>query len=129
MLYIIRGAPGSGKSTLAERFKLGKLVDVHYEADQFMVNSEGEYEFDPTRLKECHAECLNHVRQAIDDWWNVAVSNTFTKIWEVKPYIDLCKETNTSYTIIRCEGDYGNTHGVPHEVVERMKIQYETYKE
>jgi predicted ABC-type ATPase len=87
-LFIIRGLPGSGKSTLA--IVLAPMHSVA--ADDFMVDSQGNYLHDHTRLKECHAKCL---ARAIEWMTNhiasVAVHNTFSKRWEMAPYVDAAK--------------------------------------
>ena len=45
ILYLLRGVPGSGKSTVAQN-----IGGTHFETDKyFMVD--GEYKFDPTKLK------------------------------------------------------------------------------
>jgi Fe2+ or Zn2+ uptake regulation protein len=45
----------------------------------------------------------------------------------MQPYIDYCKEHDHDFTVITCEGTYGNVHGVPDEVIERMKKRWENY--
>ena len=56
MLYIIRGIPGSGKSTLAK-----KIASVACEVDDFFVDPDGVYRFDPSLLKEAHSACQKKV--------------------------------------------------------------------
>jgi hypothetical protein len=123
MLYIIRGLPGSGKSTLAKTLKSHGVVNRHYEADMFMVNADGQYEFDPAKLKHCHAECLRLTAYGLRCRERVAVSNTFTRFWEMQPYLDLGFPT----TVIVCEGNYQNIHGVPPEKVNEMRSRWEPY--
>jgi predicted kinase len=122
MLYILRGLPGSGKSTLARQL----APNDHYEADAFMVDKDGHYSFDPTRLGEVHEKCLNAVREALTGGAEVvAVANTFVKRWEYQRYIDLATSLGVDYEVIVCSGDYQNIHGVPQETILRMKSSWE----
>lgn len=118
MLYIIRGLPGSGKSTLAK-----KLAVMHFEADMFFVGTDGVYRFDPSRLKDAHEWCFNKVKETIEDGYICAVSNTFSRVWEMQKYLDLPGPR----TVITCEGSYGNIHGVSDEAIERMRARWEPY--
>ena len=58
IIYIIRGLPGSGKTTLAHN-----LVSRHccVAADDFMVDENGDYAFDASKLGECHRRCTEAV--------------------------------------------------------------------
>lgn len=115
-LYIIRGLPGSGKSTFAH--KLGVKV---VESDQFFENA-GEYQFNPSKLPQAHEWCYNEVL-----WWlrntDVAVANTFSRIWEFQKYLNLPNPK----TVLTMEGSYVNLHGVPQENIEKMKDRWEKY--
>ena len=58
-LYLLRGIPGAGKSTLAKQ-----LGDSHFETDGFFM-VDGEYKFDPTKLREAHQWCQSQVELAM----------------------------------------------------------------
>lgn len=121
-LYIVRGVPGAGKSTLAKQL----APNAHYEADAYMVDANGEYAFDPKRLPEVHAMCLQAVRDALVAGVPVvAVANTFVKRWEYQRYVDLAMELGVAYEIIVCDGGYQNIHGVPGDVIQRMRANWE----
>lgn len=124
-IYIIRGVPGSGKTTLAGSMKAAGMVDYVFEADVFMVDDAGEYLFDPSRLKYCHGKCQEVTDSAISMGYNIAVSNTFTRKWEVQPYLDMAEKHGAQVTVIVCQGDYGNVHGVPEVKVSEMKRRFE----
>lgn len=124
-LYIIRGVPGSGKTTLAKEMNDHGIVDVFFEADMFMVDNFGNYKFDKSKLSFCHDQCQWSVNDALEASHNVAVSNTFTRKWEMQPYIDMAKKNGASYTIIVCQGNYGNVHGVPDDRVKVMRGRFE----
>jgi hypothetical protein len=151
-LYIIRGLPGSGKSTLAHQ-----LVGYgnYFEADMYFTDPKtGEYKFDQTKLRDAHAWCLEGVKKAMRSRYEiftdnvpwdpngepvstrgigyptpVAVSNTFTQLWEMQMYIDLAKSEEFSadweVCIVEMHNNFGNVHGVPTEAIERMRSRWE----
>lgn len=124
-LYIIRGVPGSGKTTLANRMYEFGMIDDFFEADQFMVDSLGQYKFDAKRLKFCHEKCQRETRSELSKGLNVAVSNTFTRKWEMQPYLDMAKEFDAQVTVIACQGEFENVHGVPVDKVRQMRDRFE----
>ena len=119
-LILIRGLPGSGKSTLAK--KLIPIINAnHFEADMFFINFEGKYIYDASRIREAHNWCFNKTRDALAMGQNVIVSNTFVRRWEMVPYLNLRPDA----VILECSGNYQNVHGVPEEVIARMKQNWE----
>jgi predicted kinase len=125
-LYLIRGIPGSGKSTLARQ-----LAYYVFEADDYF-KKDGEYVFVPADIGKAHAECQRKVEERMDidagDPWEdstIAVSNTFTRLWEMQPYKDLAEKYGYTVFTILCQNDFGNVHGVPAGVVQRMKERME----
>ena len=149
-LILIRGLPGSGKSTLAE-----KICDVynhvndlridlpeypkwtHIETDMFFMNG-NEYKFDAKRLSEAHEWAQNWCLDELENDHSVVVSNTFSRIWEMQPYLDIAKEFNCKLTVLTCEGNHseagmstkganGNTHNVPEETIQKMRTRWEKY--
>lgn len=115
-LVLIRGLPGAGKSTIAQHLP----EYVHVEADHFF-QKDGQYQFDPNRLQEAHDWCLATTRQALADGRSVVVANTFTKIWEIKPYLRL----GVAVQVIEATGCWPNIHGVPDQVIEHMRRRWE----
>lgn len=118
-LYIVRGLPGSGKSTYAKT--LGVPV---YEADMYFER-DGEYKFDPTKLHAAHQWCQRKVFKELLDMEDVAVSNTFTTLKEMQPYVDYAKTLGVKIVVIECTGNYGNVHGVPPEKLAQMKARWQ----
>jgi len=59
---------------------------------------------------------------------HVIVSNTFTTIGEMQPYLDAAKEYDYTVQVVDCHGTFGSVHGVPEEVIERMRARWEQYK-
>ena len=126
-LYLIRGVPGSGKTTLAETLESMINGAVYSADDYFMVN--GEYQFDPTKLKQAHSWCQRNVRGEMRDFCvdNIFVANTFTQEWEMKPYLDMAEEYGYRVFTIIVENRHGNksVHNVPDDKIEQMKNRFE----
>ena len=123
-LYIVRGLPGSGKSTLAAKL----APNAHYEADQFRY-VDGVYVFNPAENASAHEKCYEAVKAAIMRGEpKIAVSNTFVQRWEYDKYIQLARQFNIKFTIIKCTGTWQNIHGVDQETMNRMKSKWQLDK-
>ena len=135
VLYLVRGLPwpGSGKSTFAK-----KLVGSDFlvcEADKYFIDSEtGEYKFDGSKIKDAHKYCHDKVEtymkdSLVNDQWyrQIAVSNTFTQEWEMKPYFELAEKYGYTVFVIIVENRHGgkNVHGVPDDKLEIMRNRFE----
>jgi predicted kinase len=121
-LLLIRGLPGSGKTTMAKEY--AKAGYVHCEADQyFEVN--GQYRFDGSKLRAAHDDCLRRSIAAMDSGRSVVVSNTFTRRWEMEPYLRAAKKRGINARIVEATGNWENVHGVPAEAIERMRARWE----
>lgn len=128
MITIIRGLPGSGKSTLARQLAGTREDALHVEADQFMVGQDGQYHFDPARLKECHGKCFDAAHQGLRQGKHVIVSNTSTQRWEYQPYLDLAAHHKVPVQVLEVHGTFGNVHGVPADKVEAMRQRWEPHR-
>ncbi len=120
-LILLRGLPGSGKSTLAKR-----ICNQHVEADMFFL-LDGEYKFNPSKLKEAHEWCREKTESWMKDGYNVVVSNTFTQEWEMESYYQLAKKYDYQVHTIIVENrhDGKNIHGVPDDKLQQMKNRFE----
>lgn len=120
MIILLRGLPGSGKSTLGKQF--GTCVSAD---DYFMVN--GEYKFDPSRIKDAHEWCQKRTVGLLDISDVVCVANTFTQEWEMAPYFLIAKERGIKISTLVVENRHGgeNIHGVPPDVIEKMRRRFE----
>ena len=123
ILYIVRGIPGSGKSTFAKQ-----LTSNVFEADHYFIDNEGNYNFDPSKIKDAHKDCQDNVRYAMESSISkIAVSNTSTQEWELQPYFELAKKYGyTVFSVVvenRHEGV--NQHGVPEDKLELMRNRFE----
>lgn len=118
-LIIIRGLPGSGKTTMAG--VITKIGYRHFEADMFF-EVEGRYQYDATRIRDAHAWCQRMTRAALERGENVVVSNTFTHLREMQPYVEMGAKT---IRVIEAQGKWESVHGVPPEMLERMAARWE----
>lgn len=128
VLTIFRGAPGSSKSTLAGLLAANEGNDFAgpFEADDYMVNSKGQYEFDPSKLGECHRLCRQGVELAMRNGVGAIIqSNTNILRKDMQPYLDLAHKYGYKVREIIVKADFGNTHGVPVEKVEQMRARFQ----
>lgn len=89
-------------------------------ADDFFINQEGKYEFDPGKLPEAHAACLRKFIQLTSSLKNhlIVVDNTNCSIHEVAPYVAIGQAYKQDVKIITLIADPAecagrNVHGVP----------------
>lgn len=126
-LILLRGLPGAGKSTLAKML-VGNKEYRHKEADMFFVDSEGNYKFEPSKIKDAHAWCKEEVDFLMEHEHSpVVVSNTFTQEWEMEAYYELAKKYGYQVTSIVVENRHGgeNVHGVPADKIQQMKDRFQ----
>jgi len=120
-LHVIRGAPGASKSYLAKCISAQNGA-VICEADEFMVNSSGEYSFNPNLLYKCHQECQEKARNAILNGQNVIYSNTNIRRKEFQKIVDFARENDYKVQEIAIlNSDFESVHNVPLDKVKQMK--------
>jgi 50S ribosomal subunit-associated GTPase HflX len=94
---------------------------------------DGEYKFDPSKLKQAHSWCQNEVHNAMilnvttGEHSDIAVSNTFTQEWEMEPYMELAKSWGYRVFSIVVENRHEgvNQHNVPEDKLQAMKDRFE----
>ena len=123
-LVIVRGPSGSGKTTVAE--SLVKCNGYsHYEADMYFIDDQGNYNWDGLMIANAHDWCRRMVEKDLKEGKNVVVANTFVRLWELKPYVKLAHRLGVGLHIVHCDGEFENVHGVPQEIVDRMRENME----
>lgn len=120
-LTIMRGLPGSGKSTLAK--SLG--ADVVISADDYFTDASGTYAYDGRKIGAAHEWCQRGVKLALANGLSVVVDNTHTRRWEMEPYLEMAAAFGIQPEIIVARGSYQNVHGVPDDVVAKMRERWE----
>jgi predicted kinase len=129
-LILLRGLPGSGKTTLAKIILQLRSTDEPevLSADDFFEDKEGEYNFDPTKLKEahnyCQFRCSERMRQQKA---KIVVANTFTQEWEMDEYFKMAERYNYRVHTVIVENRHGNenVHGVPEDKLQQMKNRFQ----
>jgi predicted kinase len=124
-LYIIRGVSGSGKTTLA-REMAAKLGCRHVEADMYFMGADGKYNFNAVQLPSAHNWCFNQAVLELHLGRDVIVSNTFTRLWEMRNYIDVALERNCKVRIITCTARYQNVHGLTEDMVNKQAARFQS---
>jgi predicted kinase len=123
-LILLRGLPGSGKSTLGDIIQQSSVIS----ADDFFIDSKGEYVFDATKLKEahnmCQQKCAERMRLELS---KIVVANTFTQTWEMQPYFDMAERYHYRVHTLVVENRHGakNIHNVPEDKLVQMKNRFE----
>ena len=122
-LYLVRGLPGSGKTTLAH-----KLADQVFSADDyFYEKGKGVYHFASEELPMAHSECRRKTASAMATGsTDIAVANTFSQAWEAADYFELAKVYGYRVSVVECQSQFGNIHGVPESSMERMRDRWES---
>ena len=127
-LILVRGLPGSGKSSFANYMFSNNV----FETDQYFYDTDGNYNFDASKLNIAHIDCQNRVESMMANRINqhnseIVVANTFTQNWEMQPYFNLAEKYEYQIFTIIVENRHGgvNQHGVPAEKLEQMKNRFE----
>lgn len=120
-LYIVRGLPGAGKTTFVGNY----LSDArHFESDQFFTKNDV-YKFEGKLIEAAHDWCYSQVVYHLDRGYDVAVSNTFTMMWELEKYLDIPRIVDCSISVVEIRTQFKSVHGIPDEKFEIMKNRWE----
>lgn len=93
----------------------------------YFIDSDGNYNFDSSKLRQAHEWCRNNVENTMSFGKNVVVSNTFTQEWEMKPYFELAEKYGYRVYSLIVENRHNGTneHNVPESKLEQMKNRFE----
>lgn len=124
-LIIIRGISGAGKSSFAQLLVNNFSCKADYfEADKWMTDQNGNYQFNTANLGFCHDRCKYHVEQAmIFEKSVIILSNTSTSLKEVQYYLDLAAEYGYKVTSVVMEKYHNNKdiHGLNEDTLIRQE--------
>lgn len=139
---LMRGYAGCGKSTKAKELAAEWGNTVICSADDYWLDSAGNYNFDVTKLKLAHEQCYNKFKKAVSIGQNVIVDNTNLKFEDCKKYLDFILKNNNLNSnryqidiLEHCFNDIdtaislrrGRTDGknIPED---RMRVMYSAFK-
>lgn len=122
-LIVMQGVPGAGKSEVAKILALGIGAKIVSNND-YMVDNDGRYRFDPKRLEEVANKCYAEAKKNIEEGWSVIVDNTNVDYREAGSFIELGLENGYRIQIVRCDRSAAecveeNIHGVPSDTIFR----------
>jgi len=122
-VIILRGIPGSGKSTYGQKmFPTAQTVS----ADQFMIDADGQYKFDPEKIRACHKQCFaKFIGLVTSDVELIVVDNTNIYPHEIAPYYAFAELFGYEIEIHTLVADFEiafkrNLHGAPEATAKRM---------
>jgi len=135
-IIVLRGISGSGKSTYAKRLMEERANEGKeswmVSADNYFMR-DGEYRFDPSKLKEAHGACLKDYLRVVQHGGKVdllIVDNTNTQLWEMAPYVAIAEAYKIPYEVIDVVCPVGvalerNVHDVPEHTLRMQEQRFE----
>lgn len=133
-MILLRGAPGSGKSYYAAQraFSLQSPYTI-ISADDFFIDDDGAYSFDPKWIGRAHGSCLKSCVESILRREDIIIDNTNSKPQELIPYLALCSAYDYSCQVIRmvCDREIAwarQTHDVSREKFDAIFSTVEQYQ-
>lgn len=135
-MFIMRGLPGSGKSTKALELVDGKIASICCADDYHMVD--GKYDWQPRNVAYAHKQCLDKANElCLLGYPKVAVANTNILISHMVPYFRIAKKYMYDVILVLPDVPWAwdvqelfnrNVHSVPFDTIERMKSQFQPWK-
>lgn len=123
-VILIRGVAGAGKSTVAN-ILISNRGYVSVSADDYFVDTDGNYNFDATQIHLAHADCqlkfLNFLKEPSTDV--IIVDNTNVDMSAIETYKKLAEEYGSMFVSLIVENRHGNEsiHNVPSYILDRQE--------
>ena len=122
-LILYRGWPGAGKSYAAHHMFPGVLL---VENDMFHMR-DGQYQWSKENMPSAISWCIDMVKTALKNKFDVVVANTFTKWRFVEAYRKIAEEFGAEFHVYRCVGNFKNTHGLSDKIVKSFENAMEDW--
>lgn len=131
ILILVRGISGSGKTFYVNKYH---FYTEKFEADDWFIDENHHYSFDSEELNNAHSYCRINTEYAMRQNKQVVVSNTFTRMWELKPYLELALKYNYIVKIVETDTPWRynaeecanrNIHNVPIETIRKQLQRFE----
>ena len=121
---------GSGKSTFAEycvkKLAGENITATHCESDDYWMR-DGVYKFELKYIYRAHEWCFKKVFESFSKYKIVFVTNTFTQMKELNPYLKEAAQRGLKVTVVRMANEYQNQHEVPEATLEAMRQRFCDY--
>lgn len=130
MVIIIRGLPGAGKTHFARDQYPGALL---LEGDQYFITPEGLYKFGEGKLSNSTEYVKIMLKAALETGIKtVVITGTSPDGTTAKEYAKIARHYGHTVKYIWIDYDNGNTnqnrHGVPSDVINKMKNAWQPIK-
>lgn len=119
MLYLFRGLPGAGKTTAAIELQSMIPGSKHFENGMFRQEMVG-YKYSHNTHVQARENCLNAVHKHLQEGQVTMVSNVFTSMHSIRPYLEL----KYPITIVDCTSDKDSVYQIPEHDLKRLKDRY-----
>lgn len=131
-VVLLRGPSGSGKSTYVKKNFPDAVV---CSADNFHIDSKGNYNWKPQNVAKAHGWCKSEFKKALKEGRPlVVVDNTNTQRWEMEPYVKMARKAGYKLRVVRLKtptdvAAMRNVHNVPAASVKKMAARMEDVPE
>lgn len=122
----VRGIPGSGKTTYA-KVLARQLKCEFFEADQFMLDEDGNYAYDFDKLNAAHQQCVNAGVNTLENGAeHVVFANNFVKPFDHEVYFEKLNEKfdELDAQFYLCTYNGISEHNVPLSSIDRMRMNF-----
>lgn len=125
---ILRGLPGSGKSTFADFILASNPGAVHVEADHYVYDENGNYDWKFENLRDYHSKAQSCFDNALNEGVGTIVVSNVSSTWkDFKYYFNKAKEQGYKVTsiIVENRNETKSIHGVPEETLNNMRSKFQ----
>ena len=114
-------------SRRVDEFPEDNVPVVHIEADKWMVNEKGEYDYDWRKLDGVHAHCHAEFNKALKNKTPyIVISNTSAETAHIEAYQAPAVDAGYRFVSLIVENRHGkvSVHGVPDKTMQNIKNKF-----